>query len=48
MLEIKKVSDIKIPKTFLFYGKSGTGKTTLAGTFPKPLILDVNENNFIY
>ena len=44
MLEIKKVKDIKIPKTFLFYGKSGTGKTTLAGTFPKPLFLDVNEN----
>ena len=44
MLEIKKVNEIPVPKTFLFYGKSGTGKTTLAGTFPKPLFLDINEN----
>lgn len=28
----------------LFYGPNGTGKTTVAGTFPKPLlVLDVNE-----
>lgn len=44
MLEIKKVNEVPLPKTFLFYGKSGTGKTTLAGTFPKPLFLDINEN----
>ncbi len=44
MLEIKKVNEIPVPKTFLFYGKSGTGKTTLSGTFPKPLFLDINEN----
>jgi len=44
MLEIKKINEIPITKTFLFYGKSGTGKTTLSGTFPKPLFLDINEN----
>lgn len=44
MLEVKKINEIPTPKTFLFYGKSGTGKTTLAGTFPKPLFLDINEN----
>lgn len=25
------------------YGKAGTGKTTLAGSFPKPLLLDISE-----
>lgn len=44
MLQVKKLNEIPTPKTFLFYGKSGTGKTTLAGTFPKPLFLDINEN----
>ena len=44
MLQVKKINEIPVPKTFLFYGKSGTGKTTLAGTFPKPLFLDINEN----
>lgn len=30
--------------TYSFYGRSGTGKTTLASTFPKPvLVLDINE-----
>jgi phage nucleotide-binding protein len=27
----------------LFYGPNGTGKTTVAGTFPNPIIFDVNE-----
>lgn len=44
MLQVKKLNEIPVPKTFLFYGKSGTGKTTLAGTYPKPLFLDINEN----
>lgn len=43
MLEIKKLSDTKVPKIFLFYGKTGSGKTTLSGTFPEPLFLDINE-----
>ena len=43
MLEIKKLSETKIPKIFLFYGKTGSCKTTLAGTFLKPLFLDINE-----
>lgn len=31
-------------RSFLFYGRSGTGKTTLAGTFPTPiLILDIGD-----
>ncbi len=30
--------------TAVFYGRSGTGKTTLLGTFPKPLlVLDISE-----
>lgn len=47
MLQVKKLKETKIPKVFLFYGKSGTGKTTLAGTFPKPLFLDINEEGII-
>ena len=27
----------------LFYGPNGTGKTTVAGTFPAPIIFDINE-----
>lgn len=27
----------------LFYGKAGSGKTTLEGTFPNPLIFDTNK-----
>lgn len=31
-------------RTHVFYGRSGTGKTTLASTFPKPiLLLDIND-----
>jgi hypothetical protein len=31
-------------RTWLFYGINGTGKTTVAGTFPKPiLVIDVND-----
>ncbi len=43
-LKFKKVADVKHPRTWLFYGKAGSGKTTLAATFPKPaLIVDVND-----
>lgn len=43
MLKFKNLSDVKPSKIFLFYGKTGTGKTTLSGTFPKPCIIDANE-----
>lgn len=34
----KKPSALKRNKSWLFYGQSGTGKTTLAGTFPGPIL----------
>ena len=41
---IKPVSEIVISPSALFYGRSGTGKTTLACSFPKPLLLlDIND-----
>lgn len=45
----KKVNEVPFDKVFVIYGKSGTGKTSLAATFPKtydaPLyILDILEN----
>lgn len=45
----KRVNELPFDKVFVIYGKSGTGKTTLASTFPKssekPLyILDILEN----
>lgn len=41
---IKPIAEMAGPTSCLFYGRSGTGKTTLAGTFPKPsLLLDVSE-----
>lgn len=41
---IKKVADIQNPKSFVIYGLPGSGKTTLASTFPKPLLLmDMND-----
>jgi hypothetical protein len=44
-LPVKKVGDINRPRTFVFYGRPGSGKTTLAASFPKPLLLiDVKDN----
>ena len=44
---LAKIQAVKLlPKilSMLVYGKSGTGKTTFAGSWPKPiLVLDVNE-----
>lgn len=41
---IVPVSELPSVIAALFYGRSGTGKTTLASTFPKPLLLlDVRE-----
>lgn len=40
----KPVTELETIITALFYGRSGSGKTTVAGTFPKPLlILDIGE-----
>lgn len=41
---IAPVGDLSHAMSALFYGRSGTGKTTLAATFPKPiLVIDVRE-----
>lgn len=41
---INPVSDVESPLTAVLYGRSGTGKTHLSSTFPKPLLLlDVRE-----
>lgn len=46
-IEVTPVSQIESCMAALFYGKSGTGKTTLASTFPKPiLLLDIRENGW--
>lgn len=43
-LPIKKASELQGARSFLFYGRSGTGKTSLASTFPGPiLLLDVMD-----
>lgn len=40
----RPLSEISLVVTALLYGRSGTGKTTIAGTFPKPLlVLDIGE-----
>lgn len=40
----RKVSKVNKHRSFVFYGRSGTGKTTLAATFPGPiLLLDVRD-----
>lgn len=35
----KKASELSGSRSYVFYGQSGTGKTTLAGTFPAPILL---------
>ena len=43
-LDIRPVRDVLKNRDYVFYGRSGTGKTTLAGTFPGPiLVLDVRD-----
>ena len=43
-LKTTKVGNIKNARSWVLYGRSGTGKTTLAGTFPQPhLLLDVKD-----
>lgn len=43
-LPVKDVGKINRPRSYVFYGRAGTGKTTLSSTFPKPmLLLDVKD-----
>lgn len=43
-LPTKKASELSHSRSYVFYGQSGTGKTTLAGTFPGPILLcDVRD-----
>jgi len=39
----RDISDVERSRSFAFYGRAGTGKTTLFGTFPKPLLLDIQD-----
>lgn len=44
MNRIQPVSSMGLILAALFYGRAGTGKTTLSSTFPKPLLLlDIRE-----
>jgi hypothetical protein len=36
---VRRVSEIERFHSFVIYGRSGTGKTTLASTFPSPILL---------
>jgi hypothetical protein len=38
-LPTKKANELASSRSFVFYGQAGTGKTTLAGTFPQPILL---------
>lgn len=41
---IRKVKDLDPQRSFLFYGRAGTGKTTISATFPGPrLLIDIND-----
>lgn len=43
-LPVKDLKDLTGHRSFVFYGRSGTGKTTLAATFPKPILyMDVKD-----
>ena len=39
LFQPRDVREIERERTWVLYGRSGTGKTTLAATFPKPLLL---------
>ena len=44
-LGIRPVSGIKRSRSWAIYGRSGSGKTTFAATFPKPiLLLDIRDH----
>lgn len=41
---IKPVAEIERSSSYAFYGRAGSGKTTIAATFPKPmLLLDIRD-----
>ena len=43
-LPVKKVSDVSHARSYVLYGRSGTGKTTFAASFPKPMLyIDVMD-----
>lgn len=43
-LPVKTLAGLSNHRSWLFYGRAGTGKTTLAGTFPGPILLiDVKD-----
>lgn len=43
-LKVRPVSLIHRNRSYVFYGRSGTGKTTIAGTFPTPMLfIDVKD-----
>ena len=41
--KIKRASELNHNQNFLIYGEAGAGKTRLAATAPKVLIVDINE-----
>lgn len=44
-LKITPVAELVYPRPWAIYGRSGTGKTTFASTFPKPLLLlDIEDH----
>lgn len=40
---IEDIDDLPVYLKVLDFGEQGSGKTTLIGTFPKPIVLDCNE-----
>lgn len=44
-LLVKDIAEVMYHKSFVIYGRSGTGKTTLSSTFPKPqLYVNIRDN----
>lgn len=44
-LEFVEVAKVKRKMSYVLYGRSGTGKTTIAGSFPKPAaLLDIRDD----
>ena len=43
-MPVKKAVDLQKHRTWVFYGRSASGKTTLASTFPgKKLLIDIRD-----